>query len=124
MTIAFLQRNPLYDYIVEGKDDGGLYNGYVATDKELPLSYQGGADWSDSNALDNFVNVHGGITYDSTYGEFREIIPLTSIPDLEILKNMRVIGFDTLHSSDTQERWPFEAIKAETLRLLKQIEKL
>lgn len=124
MIIAFLQRNPFHNLILEGKEEGGLYNGYVATDKDIPLSYQGGADWSDSNALDNFINVHGGITYDSTYGEYREIIPLTSIPDLETLKNMRVIGFDTLHSSDTRERWPFEAIKAETLRLLEQIEKL
>lgn len=124
MTIAFLQRNPLYNSIVEGKYEGGLYNGYVATDKYIPLSYQGGADWTDDSALDNVVDVHGGITYDSTYGEFREIIPLTSIPDLETLKNMRVIGFDTLHFDDTRERWPLEAVKAETLRLLEQIEKL
>lgn len=54
----------------------------------------------------------------------RPLIPLTSIPAPEDLKNFRVIGFDTLHACDTREKWPIERVKEETLSLKEQIEKL
>lgn len=129
MVIAFLKMNPFHHKLNPGAAqycEGGEYNGYVAFDKELPKSWQGGADFDDESALDNLVNVHGGITLDCPMADWLDepIIPLTSIPDRDTLKNYRCIGFDTLHCDDTKERWPMEAVKQETLQLMSQIEKL
>ena len=127
MVIAFLMMNPFHHKLYKGNyDRGGEYNGYVAFDGKLPLSLQGGADWEDDNTLDNMVSVHGGITFDSPMSNLTgcAIVPLTSIPNPETLKKFRCIGFDTLHCGDTKEKWPEDAVKAETLRLKEQIEKL
>lgn len=59
-----------------------------------------------------------------SYFENAPIIPLTEIPSPEVLKTFRCIGFDTLHAGDTAEKWTIDAVKAETLRLKEQIEKL
>lgn len=129
MVIAFLKMNPFHHKLNPNRPsyiDGGEYNGYVAFDKKLPQSWQGSANWDDEDTLDNMVNVHGGITLDCSMEDFinDSIIPITSIPDPQILKKFRVIGFDTLHCEDTKEMWTLEATKEETLRLMKQIEKL
>ena len=127
MVIAFLMMNPFHHKLYKGNyDGGGEYNGYVAFDEELPLSWQGGADFDDNNVLDHMVSVHGGITLDHSMSDWMDepIIPLTAIPEPEKMKNFRVIGFDTLHYDDTKERWPLEAVKNETLDLMKQIEEL
>ena len=128
MVIAFIKWNPFHHRLY--KDDfnrGGEYNGYVAFDGELPLSYQGGADYESDDVLDHMVDVHGGITLD--YASLEDwidepIIPLTVIPEPEKLKTLRVIGFDTLHCDDTKDRWPIERVKEETLNLKRQIEEL
>ena len=106
--------------------DGGEYNGYVAFDKELPPSWQGSGSFDSDNVLDRLVHVHGGITFDNSMSALTDcpIIPLTEIPNPEILKNFRCIGFDTLHCDDTKERWTLEATKEEALNLMKQIEAL
>ena len=130
MVIAFLMMNPFHHSINPIKNDrvrGGEYNGYVAFDGKLPLSWQGGADYDEEETLDNMVSVHGGITFDhSAIGDLMDngIIPITSIPDPKSIENFRVIGFDTLHCDDTPERWPIEAVKEETIQLMEQIEKL
>lgn len=130
MVIAFLKMNPLHHLFRKGENDtydfGGEYNGYVAFDKELPDSWQSGAKWEEDDTLDNMIYVHGGITLDCSMESMLDtaIIPLTAIPDPETLKNFRCIGFDTVHYGDTKEKWPIEAIKEETLNLMKQIEAL
>jgi hypothetical protein len=129
MVIAFLMMNPFHHKFRAGfptKDMGGEFNGYVAFDGNLPLSYQGGKSWDDDDALDNMVDVHGGITFDSPMSGLLDcaIVPITSIPDTETLKKLRCIGFDTLHYGDTKAKWGIEAVKKETLRLMEQIEKL
>ena len=129
MVIAFLMMNPFHHKFRVGmptENMGGEFNGYVAFDGNLPLSYQGGKSWDDDDALDNLVSVHGGITFDSPMADILDnpIVPITSIPDPETLKNYRCIGFDTLHCDDTKERWPMEAVKQETLQLMSQIKKL
>ena len=128
MVIAFLRENPFHHVFRKGMSpvEGGEYNGYVAFDKELPQSWQGLASFLDDNTLDNLVDVHGGITYDNSMSDWENepVIPLTEIPSPEVLKAFRCIGFDTLHAGDTVEKWPIDAVKAETLRLKEQIEKL
>lgn len=127
MVVAFLMMNPFHHRfhpLVE--DMGGEYNGYVAFNEKLSTSSMSGASWDDDKSLDYLVSVHGGITFDKTWEEMKDvsIIPLTSIPAPEELKNYRVIGFDTLHYGDTREKWPIEKVKEETLNLMRQIEKL
>lgn len=129
MVIAFLKPNPFHHKFRERIKEwnlGGEYNGYVAFDKKLPLSWQGGASYDDHTALDELVDVHGGITLDCPLGDFisDDYIPLTAMPDEEEFKKLRVIGFDTLHAGDTKERWNEEAVMQETFRLMKQIEEL
>ena len=129
MVIAFLMMNPFHHKFRVGmptENMGGEFNGYVAFDGNLPLSYQGGKSWDDDDALDNMVDVHGGITFDSPMSDLADcaIVPITSIPDPDTLKKFRCIGFDTLHYGDTKEKWPEDAVKAETIRLMEQIEKL
>lgn len=129
MVIAFLMMNPFHHRFHPNEDMGGEYNGYVGFNKDfnkdLPFSSINGECCYDES-LDYLVSVHGGITFDRTWGEMKDasIIPLTSIPAPEELKDYRVIGFDTLHYGDTRERWPIEKVKEETLNLMHQIEKL
>ena len=128
MVIAFIKWNPFHHKLYKGNyDGGGEYNGYVAFDGELPLSWQGGAIYESVGTLDYMVNVHGGITLDcASIGDWIDepIIPLTAIPEPEKLKTLRVIGFDTLHCDDTRDKWPIERVKEETLSLKRQIEEL
>ena len=119
MIFAFMCETPKYDGI--GIVLGGQYNGYVATDMPLPASYQSGARYDDEHALDNFVNVHGGITFDAPMHNDWPFIPLTEIPAPESFERFRVIGFDTMHYDDTPERWDFDAVRAETMRMYEQI---
>lgn len=129
MIIAFLRMNPFHHRLNPNKPsyiEGGEYNGYVAFDDDLPPSWQGKADFSEENVLDHMVAVHGGITFDESMSEILDepIIPLTAIPEPEVLKNFRAIGFDTVHHGDTLDKWPIDKVKEETLRLMKQIQNL
>lgn len=98
--------------------EGGLYNGYVGFSSTLPESYQSGGN----GELDDLINVHGGITFDSVCDMSRpwgsERIPITECPSKGIY---RVVGFDTLHCDDDMFMWNFENTKTETLSLLEQI---
>lgn len=77
----------------------GLYNGYVTVTKEHPWY---GLSYADTK-LDG-IEVHGGLTYS---GE-------------GINKDIWRFGFDTAHFGDTPERWTFDAVLQETLRLRQQ----
>ena len=57
----------------------------------------------------NQISVNGGLTY-SNFGD-GEHAP----------KNWWVFGFDTAHLGDTIEKWPKEAVEAETKRLFCQL---
>jgi hypothetical protein len=81
----------------------GWGNGYVAIPPTHP-AYK--MDW-DTMLYD--IDVHGGITY-SNFGD-----------GIRAPKNWWVIGFDTSHYGDTMERWPKEAVEAETKRLFCQL---
>jgi len=85
------------------KFDKGWGNGYVVLPKEHPFH---GYDY---DFINGFVNVHGGLTYasseDNGHGGW-------------------CIGFDTMHYDDTIEKWSYEAVKEETLRLLEQMVKI
>lgn len=129
ICFAFLLRTPLYDRIMEGKYEGGLFNGYVAFSDILP--YEDIFSWPDNledglpDTIDTHLDVHGGITFDGIQNsDAMYMIPLTEIPHPDNFKGLRVIGFDTLHLDDTKEKWDFEAVKKETLRLYDQVLKL
>jgi hypothetical protein len=128
MVIAFLRWNPFHHKLREKWGDdpsiGCEYNGYVAFSEELPPTWQGSHSFDRDDVLDKIVDVHGGITYDSEMNTTYPMIPLTAIPDPEELKTFRCIGFDTLHCGDTRDKWPIERVKAETLKLMHQIENL
>ncbi len=117
MLFAFLRESGLFESIQSGMIDGGLYNGYVAFDNQLPY-----------NDLDQIISIHGGITFDDNINFLNRpltIIPITRIPEFTESKcTYRVVGFDTQHFGDTKDTWTFEQTKAETLYLKKQIENL
>ena len=71
---------------------GGWGNGYVAIPVGHPLH---GKDYLE---IDN-IDVNGGLTYSEPYDEKRD--PIEAV-------GMWIVGFDTLHSWDTIERWPDE----------------
>lgn len=120
MIFAFLVQTPLYNMIQSGEFEGGLYNGYVGFSGTLPESYQSGS--GGNGELDDLINVHGGITFDSVCDMSvpwrSERIPITKCPNDG---TYRVIGFDTLHCNDDMYTWNFESTKIETLSLLGQI---
>ena len=76
----------------------GWGNGYVALPKGHKY-YQ--VDYDDIP-----VDVHGGLTYSQQMGDYW------------------VVGFDTAHFSDTIEKWPMEAVLAETQKLFDQLNTL
>jgi len=125
-TFAFMRESPFYTQYEQLKKaglDGGKYNGYVGFKAELPTTWTKLAECSEHNVLDNLVEVHGGITFDSNnINKLAAIIPLTDIP--KDWYNYRIIGFDCMHCYDTEENCPVQYIKDETMSLLKQIQKL
>ena len=81
----------------------GWGNGYVAIPPMHP-AYK-----MDYDTLIFDLKVHGGITY-SDFGN-GDAAP----------KDWWVFGFDTAHFGDTIEKWPKEAVEAETKRLFCQL---
>ncbi len=125
-VFAFMMKSPLF--IKYGENikkiglEGGHYNGYVWFSADLPDSWQSLASFDREDVLDNMVDVHGGITFDSHFLEKTSIIPLTEIP-VDFYK-YRTIGFDCVHAYDTEEEWTFEATRVETLNLYNQIKEI
>jgi hypothetical protein len=93
----------------------GWGNGYVAVPPAHPL-YLGSLDTVTDNELIakkisavGSLDVNGGITYND-FGDGK------NAP-----KDWWVFGFDTAHFGDTIEKWPKEAVEAETKRLFSQL---
>jgi hypothetical protein len=83
-----------------GTYDCGWGNGYVI----LPINHPfHGAPY---DVINNFVSVHGGLTYSNRADDGHA---------------GWCVGFDTAHLADTKERWPREAVLAETERLMEQL---
>ena len=117
-----MRKSPFYKKALAG-EEYGLFNGYVAFSDKLPESWQ--SSWDDEDTLDNYVNPHGGITFDRIIKPDMEMIPLTNIPDPNEWKDgIRCIGFDTAHVDDNAKRWDFNAVKSETLEMLDDVKRL
>jgi len=87
----------------------GWGNGYVAVPPSHPL-------WGVHYDNVDDIDVHGGLTY----SEMNDI-PGLFVGRPEIPRNYWVFGFDTKHWYDTEEKWPKEAVEAETKRLFCQL---
>lgn len=111
---------------VKISDKSGWYCGYVGVkdNSMLPHSVQGDINMLDNyeNSLDNKISVHGGITFDGTWDENTDIIPLTDIP--EDWYKYHYYGFDLNHCNDKLITKDFNYAKQEVLNMKKQIEEL
>lgn len=122
-VFAFLRKSHLVGII-----DCGEYNGYVGIINDTLQDTFMSSGSIEEYHLDAIIDVHGGITFDNKnrrteIGWDKEpIIPLTAIPDKWY--QYRIIGFDCAHFGDTKEMWTFEATKAETESMMKQVLKL
>jgi len=85
----------------------GWGNGYVAVPPTHPL-YLGDVTQKKISLVQS-LDINGGITY-SDFGN-GQYAP----------KGWWVFGFDTAHFGDTIEKWPKEAVEAETKRLYCQL---
>lgn len=100
----------------DNRKDCGYANGYVAVPITHPLYER---DYF--NDVENFINVHGGLTLSEYFESFRntKIIPLTTdvIPE-----HSWVFGFDTKHCNDNKENWDRISCINETFILLNKLE--
>tara|TARA_R110000868_G_scaffold36248_1_gene128735 strand:- start:4551 stop:4931 length:381 start_codon:yes stop_codon:yes gene_type:complete len=92
----------------------GWGNGYVAVPPTHPLhlgdiDHIHGDDVTKKINLVETLDINGGITYND-YGN-----------GIDAPKDWWVFGFDTAHSGDTIQKWPKEAVEAETKRLFCQL---
>jgi hypothetical protein len=81
----------------------GWGNGYVAVPPTHPACKM------DYHNMLYDIDVHGGITY-FDFGD-----------GVNAPKDWWVIGFDTSHYNDSIEKWPKEAVEAETKKLFCQL---
>jgi hypothetical protein len=87
----------------------GWGNGYVLIPQGHPLH---GVEYDNIN-----VDVHGGLTFSRLVtGDLMEAFGL----ELSDLGDW-MVGFDTAHYQDSLEKWPKEAVQAETERLRDQL---
>jgi len=85
----------------------GWGNGYVAVPPTHPLHL--GNITQEKISLAQSLDVHGGLTYNGHRYH------------LNVPEGWWVFGFNTGHSGDTIEKWPKEAVEAETKRLFCQL---
>jgi len=92
----------------------GWGNGYVLIPKDHPL-YGMGYSNIEVDCLDDFVYIHGGITFSSIVDE--DLLKSYSdyLNEGDIGKHM--IGFDTAHAGDNAQKHDYEFVKQETQRL-------
>ena len=107
------------------------YCGYVGVKDNsiLPKSYQATTfeELEDNPAmecLDDYIRVHGGITYDGVISKETPIIPLTDIP--EDWYTYHIYGFDLNHINDEENgiSTNFDYAKEQALSMKKQMEEL
>jgi hypothetical protein len=101
-------------------DSHGWGNGYVLIPEDHPLYGMDNFSIETGDGLDNFLNVHGGIT-------------LTKVVDNHIIYNFApeflddqdkgcyIIGFDTAHSGDNPYDQDYEYVKNQTQHLHDQL---
>lgn len=89
----------------------GWGNGYVIIPENHPFH---GVDY---DTINNFVNVHGGLTYSQSVTS--SVVQTFELDEDDLGKWM--IGFDTAHSGDNEEKWYKAAVQAETDYLLAQV---
>lgn len=96
----------------------GYANGYVAVPPGHPLYAK--------SDLDSLLDVHGGVTFTDCFDNVKRIFKSIEYIDepVGVTDDWWVIGFDTCHFEDSLERWPREAVVAETLRMKNQLEEL
>lgn len=106
----------------------GYYCGYVGVkdDSMLPDSIQANIAMTNSfdKALDDYISIHGGITFDGYFKENTSILPLTDIP-IDWYK-YHAYGFDLNHSRDNVEgiSMNFDYAKEQALSMKEQMERL
>lgn len=105
------------------------YCGYVGVAQEyadlLPLAYISTVSMEHDEAmLDDFVDVHGGITFSGKFTDTTPIIPVTRIPPY--YHKYHWYGFDLNRHDDVVGEISnnFEYCKKEVLSLMEQIKKL
>ena len=104
--IWYVIRNPQWKYNNEVSVlKRGWGNGYVAIPPNHCLYGKG----ENSHSISSKIRIHGGLTY-AQHGD-GENAP----------KDWWVFGFDTAHFGDTIEKWPKEAVEAETKKLFCQL---
>ena len=98
--------------------DCGKYNGYVGFPK---------ANFNPSFSLmdDERFEIHGGISFDGSFGPEKEIIPLTKIPiGWWNSQNYRIIGFDCCHGYEEECYLSFSLVSDMTIGLMEQVKNL
>ena len=105
------------------------YCGYVGVVQEyadlLPLAYISTVSMEHDEAmLDDFVDIHGGITFSGKFTDTTPIIPVTRIPPY--YHKYHWYGFDLNQHGDAVGgiSTNFEYCKKEVLSLMEQIKKL
>lgn len=91
----------------------GWGNGYAAVPEGHPLH---GVGYYDAN-----IDAHGGLTFAEAADTLEDWLPVDLV---ESLRGHWIFGFDTAHWGDTLERWPKEAVEAETKRIVDQLQAL
>lgn len=108
--------------------DRKWYCGYVGVKDAsmIPESVQGNIAMVDSfdKALDDYISVHGGITFDGDFEENTSIIPITDIP-VDWYK-YHAYGFDLAHCDDERNGicMNFDYAKEQALSMKEQMERL
>lgn len=112
--IAFLNKTRNEEYRRQMDElpcggDCGYANGYVAVPPEHPYH---GVDYDKL-----LVDVHGGLTFDTSAKEINNAIQSGLWRDIEFLgedtelhDDYWVFGFDTLHCDDSLTNWPRERL--------------
>lgn len=115
MVIAFLKETPSF---IKKLKEGGQFNGYLLIPMEyIPFRYEN----------TDMPMPHGGVTLEYRGSEcIKKFIDYSDTfwenearPDYS---KYVCVGFDTLHSGDTWERWNMDAVWDETLEWKEAVE--
>ena len=94
----------------------GWGNGYVLIPKEHALH---GKDYDE---LNKFIDIHGGLTFSKSANVIDSKVWINKDKDLEEeYKDAWMIGFDTAHFGDNEDKWSKHAVQDEADNLMKQL---
>lgn len=95
----------------------GYADGYVAVPPHHPL-------WGMYyDRVNEFVSVHGGLTYSRAYNE-RLVSDAILLSEDEVPVDSWIFGFDTIHWGDNLENCSEAFCKSETIKLVEQFKKI